>query len=71
MDSTRKDFEFECFEKYYGSADEVKTMIEDCPRCGAKMAFSHYPDSGNLVVQETARCLYCDFGQRKLIHQLN
>ncbi len=70
MDSA-KDFEFEHFEKYFGNIEQVKKIIENCPKCGAKMSLSHFPDSGNLLVQETARCVQCDFGQRKVIHILN
>lgn len=70
MNST-KDYEFEHFEKYFGGPDQVKKTIENCPKCGSKLSLSHFPDSGNLIVQETARCLACDFGQRKTIHVLN
>jgi len=70
MDSL-KDYEFEQLEKYHGDADTVKKVIENCPKCGAKLVITHYPDSGNLIVQETSRCLDCDFGQRKVIHVLN
>ncbi len=66
-----KDYEFEKYEKYYGGPEEVKKSIEDCPKCRRKLSFSHFPDSGNLLVQETSRCLHCDFGQRKIIHTLN
>ena len=66
-----EDYEFEAFERYFGNADNVKECIENCPNCGNKFSFSHFPDSGNLIVQETARCLACDFGQRKIIHVLN
>ena len=69
--NSSKDYEFETFEKYYGDFDQVKKTIENCPKCGAKLSVSHYPDSGNLLVQETSRCLSCDFGQRKVIHILN
>ena len=69
--SSSKDYEFEAFEKYYGDETTVKKTIENCPCCGSKFAITHYPDSGNLIVQETFRCLDCDFGQKKIIDILN
>lgn len=67
----RYDYEFEFQEKYFGSPDDVKKKIENCPECGEKMIISHFSDSGNMLVQETARCHHCDFGQRKIIHIIN
>ena len=64
-------FEFERYEKYVGGPDAVKKAIEDCPKCGSKLVLSHFSDSGNLLVHETARCFECDFGGRKVIHALN
>lgn len=65
------DYKFECFEEYYGSPDEVKRIIDDCQVCGAKLVFSHLPDYKNLLIQETARCMECGQGNRKIIHVLN
>jgi hypothetical protein len=66
-----KDFEFECYEKYSGTADEVKKQIEICPKCGIKLCFSHRPDCNSLIMEEMARCLNCDFGPRNVIHIIN
>ena len=65
------DFKFEKFEEYFGTAEEVKKKIDDCPICGSKLLLSHMPDYKNLLVQETARCLECGSGNRKVIHILN
>lgn len=69
--NSEKDYEFEVIEKYYGGEDQVKTIIENCPLCGAKFVMTHSPDSGNLLVHETKRCLDCDFGHEVTIHVLN
>ena len=71
MDANNKDYEFEALERYFGDKDQVKKIIENCPCCNAKFVMTHVPDSGSLIVEETARCLDCDFGQRKVIHSLN
>jgi len=65
------DYKFEFYEKYYGNAEQVKKIIDDCKTCGAKLVFSHLPDYKNLIIQETARCLECCNGNRKIIHTLN
>ncbi len=67
----RYDYEFESFEEYFGDVKSVKEKIENCPKCGSKLAMSHFSDVGNMLVQETARCTQCDFGQRKVIHVIN
>lgn len=67
----RYDYEFEYFEKYFGDADKVKKEIETCPSCGSKLLMTHFADSGNMLVQETARCNNCDYGQRKVLHVIN
>lgn len=67
----RYDYDFEFLEKYFGTPDDVKRKIENCPSCGEKMILTHFSDSGNMLVQETARCQCCDFGQRKVIHIIN
>jgi C4-type Zn-finger protein len=69
--NSKNDYQFEAYERYHGGIDEVKKTIEDCPQCQAKMVLSHYSDSGNLILHETARCIECDYGQRKIIHSLN
>lgn len=66
-----KDFEFEHLEKYWGGPKEVKDKMENCPKCGTKMNVSHRTDNVNLLLQETSRCLDCDFGQRKIIYIVN
>jgi ribosomal protein S27AE len=65
------DFSFEKFEEYYGDADQVKKIIDECNSCGAKMVQTHLSDYKNLLVQETARCPECGQGSRKLIHIIN
>lgn len=69
--SSQKDYEFECYERFYGAPAQVKAIMENCPCCGTKMVFSHYSDNGSLLLHETARCGECDFGGRKLIHLIN
>ena len=71
MNSGKNDYQFESLERYHGGIDDVKKTIEDCPKCQSKMVLSHYSDNGNLILHETARCIECDFGQRKVIHVLN
>ncbi|MCT4642808.1 MAG: hypothetical protein N4A33_10995 [Bacteriovoracaceae bacterium] len=69
--SNEVDFKFEKFEEYWGNADNVQKQICNCKVCGAKLLLSHMPDYKNLLVQETARCIECGSGNRKLIHVLN
>ena len=40
-------------------------IIEDCPSCGSKFVMTHSPDAGSLIIEETSRCLDCDFGQKR------
>jgi hypothetical protein len=65
------DFKFEQFEEYFGDKDQVKKIMDECKVCGSKLMLSHMPDYKNLLVQETARCLECGCGNRKVIHTLN
>lgn len=65
------DFKFENFVEYHGTIENVKKQIDECQVCGAKLMLSHLPDYKNLLVQETARCLDCGAGNRKIIHILN
>lgn len=65
------DFKFETFEEYFGDADQVKRLCEDCEVCGSKLIHTHMSDYKNLYVQETARCPDCGSGGGKKIHILN
>jgi len=65
------DFRFERYEEYWGSSDDVKKTMSECKVCGSKLLLSHLPDYKNLLVQETARCIDCGAGTRKIIHALN
>jgi DNA-directed RNA polymerase subunit RPC12/RpoP len=65
------DFKFETFQEYWGGEQEVKKTITECKVCGSKLLLSHMPDYKNLLVQETARCIDCGSGNRKMIHILN
>ena len=65
------EFKFENFQEYFGDAEKVKKQINECKICGSKLIFSHLPDYKHLLVQETARCLDCGEGNRKLIHIIN
>lgn len=69
--SNELDFRFEKYEEYYGGADKVKKIMDECNCCGSKLILSHMPDYKNLLVQETARCMECGSGNRKVIHILN
>ena len=69
--SKEADFKFERYEEYWGSPENVKKIIDECKVCGSKLLLSHMPDYKNLLVQETARCIECGSGNRKLIHVLN
>ena len=71
MSSSDLDFKFERFEEYFGGVDQVKKIMDDCQVCGAKLILSHMPDYKNLLVQETARCMECGAGNRKVIHIIN
>lgn len=68
---TDVDYKFESFEEYFGDINQVKRIIDECKVCGSKLLFSHMPDYKNLLVQETARCMDCGCGNRKVIHKLN
>jgi len=69
--SSEFDFKFETFEEYHGSPEQVKHSIDNCKICGSKLMMTHLPDYKNLIIQETARCLECGCGNRKVIHILN
>ncbi len=69
--SKEVNFKFERFEEYYGTAEDVKKTMSECKVCGSKLLLSHMPDYKNLLVQETARCIDCGSGNRKIIHVLN
>ena len=71
MSDNANDFKFEHFEEYFGGVEDVKKIIDDCKVCGSKLILSHMPDYKNMMVQETARCLECGCGNRKVIHILN
>lgn len=65
------DFKFENFVEYHGTIEDVEKKIEECEVCGSKLLLSHMPDYKNLLVQETARCMECGLGNRKIIHIIN
>ncbi len=65
------DFEREFFEKYTGGEDEVVRVMEECPGCGSKFILTHNSDSGSMLVKEIAKCIECDYGSRRIFHQLN
>ena len=65
------EYKFECYEEYFGGKEEVIKKIDECPICKSKLVLSHFPDYKNLIVQETARCLDCGNGNRKVIYVLN
>jgi phosphohistidine phosphatase SixA len=69
--TNKNDFRFERFEEYYGTIETVQKIITQCQSCGSKLVLSHLPDYKNLIVQETARCIECGVGNRKVIHILN
>lgn len=69
--SAEKSYEFEHYEKYVGDAEDVIGIMEDCPACGVKMVLTHYSDAPKLVLHETAKCLECDYGQRRTLYILN
>ncbi|MBD63750.1 MAG: hypothetical protein CME62_00970 [Halobacteriovoraceae bacterium] len=69
--SKEMDFKFEKFEEYWGTAENVQKIMGHCRICGSKLLLSHLPDYKNLIVQETARCIDCGEGNRKVIHVLN
>ncbi|WP_127714636.1 hypothetical protein [Halobacteriovorax sp. HLS] len=69
--SAREILELECFEKYHGDSEQVTKTIEDCPKCGKKMIITHWADTSTLVMEESAKCIECDYGSRKTLHSLN
>jgi len=69
--SNEVNFKFERYEEYWGSPEDVKKTMSECKVCGSKLLLSHMPDYKNLLVQETARCIDCGSGNRKIIHVLN
>ena len=71
MSSSESDFKFEKFEEYFGPIENVQKQISECRVCSSKLIISHMPDYKNLIVQETARCIECGAGNRKVIHVLN
>lgn len=72
MSSSNKElYTFERYEGYYGSPEDVKKIISECSICKSKLILSHMPDYKNLIIQETARCIECGEGSRKVIHILN
>lgn len=71
MSSDSKDFKFETYQEYWGSADQVSKVIKACDACGKDMIFSHLPDYKNLVIQEAARCPHCGECGRSVYHIIN
>jgi len=71
LTATDADYNFEYLEKYFGTVDNVKKIIDECDHCGARMVFSHLPDYKSLLIQEIARCMDCGKKARRLIHILN
>lgn len=65
------DFKFENFEEYFGDANQVDKIINECEVCNAKMIHTHLSDYKNLCIQENSRCPDCGHGNRKKIHILN
>jgi hypothetical protein len=68
---SENNYKFESFVEYHGTVENVQKMIDKCQVCGSKLMLTHLPDYKNLLVQETARCLECGSGNRKVIHILN
>ena len=66
-----KDYEIECYERYYGGEEEVKKIIEDCPLCGSKLILNHVPDNLNLIMQETSECPACDYTSKRVLHKVS
>lgn len=65
------EFKFENFEEYFGDADQVSKIINECEVCDAKLIHTHLSDYKNLCIQESSRCPECGHGNRKKIHVLN
>ena len=65
------DYQFECFEKYVGTSEEVKEQIAYCFHCKSELIFSHLPDYKNLTLQEVKRCVKCGKSDDKIIHTLH
>lgn len=70
-DSNNADYKFEYLEKYHGDLENVQKTIDDCPDCGSKLVFQHFSDYTNLLVHESAQCIDCGEGGRRLISILN
>jgi len=65
------EYEFETYEGYFGSAEDVRRSIDECEECGSKLVFTHLPDYKNLYMQENCRCLECGHVHKKTIHIMN
>ena len=65
------DYEFESYERFYGPSEEVISIMEDCPQCGAKFVVTHYSDTFTLLLKETSKCVECDYGAKKVYYALN
>ena len=69
--NTRPDFVFENFEEFFGDADQVKRMIDNCSNCGNSVVHSHITDYSDMLVQESARCPICGGRKIKKVHSIN
>ena len=69
--SKSSDYQFEYFEKYIGTSEEVKEQVSHCSYCKSELIFSHLPDYKNLTLQEIRRCVKCGKSNAKTIHILN
>ena len=69
--SKSSDYQFEYFEKYMGTPEEVKEQISFCSHCKNELIFSHLPDYKNLTLQEVKRCVKCGKSDDKTIHIIN
>lgn len=65
------DYRFENFMEYHGEVEHVKKLMDQCSECGAKLLLSHMSDYRNMIIQETARCLDCGQGTKRIIHIIN
>lgn len=69
--SNRVEYKFENFMSYFGGVERVKSIIDECSCCGAKLLVSHLPDYKSLLIQENSRCLDCGKDEKRIIHVMN
>jgi len=62
------DYKIQLLEEFYGDKDQVKTEMEKCDICGAKLVQGHITDFDHMLLKESAHCPECGHQKRRYLH---